>query len=84
MRWNCLIFVTAWRRCARSRSVTRGVVVSPNPFYITFVPERHTMFDELWQEIQDMPGEIFDMDIPELREDNKFDVNEYLNANYDY
>jgi hypothetical protein len=56
----------------------------PNPFYITFVPERHTMFDELWQEIQDMPGEIFDMDIPELREDNKFDVNEYLNANYDY
>lgn len=43
------------------------------------------MFDELWQEIQDMPGEIFDMDIPELRDDNeKFDVNEYLNANYDY
>jgi hypothetical protein len=65
-------------------SGTRGVVVPPVSFYITFVPERHTMFDELWQEIQDMPGEIFDMDIPELREDNKFDVNEYLNANYDY
>jgi hypothetical protein len=28
------------------------------------------MFDELWSEIQDMPGEIFDMDIPELRDDN--------------
>jgi hypothetical protein len=39
------------------------------------------MFDELWSEIQDAPGEIFD--IPELR-DEKFDVNEYLNANYDY
>ena len=56
----------------------------PDPWYITFVPERHTMYDELWSEIQDMPGEIFDLDIPELREDNKFDVNEYLNANYDY
>ena len=41
------------------------------------------MFDELWSEIQDAPGEIFDMDIPELR-DEKFDVNEYINANYDY
>ncbi len=40
------------------------------------------MFDELWQEIQDAPGEIFD--IPELRDEEKFDVNEYLNANYDY
>ena len=42
------------------------------------------MFDELWSEIQDAPGEIFDMDIPELRDTEKFDVNEYLNANYDY
>ena len=41
------------------------------------------MFDELWSEIQDAPGEIFDLDIPELK-DEKFDVNEYLNANYDY
>jgi len=42
------------------------------------------MFDELWSEIQDAPGEIFD--IPELRdlEDEKFDVNEYLNSNIDY
>jgi hypothetical protein len=43
------------------------------------------MFDELWTEIQDMPGEIFDLDIPELEEDSdKFNVNEYLNSNYDY
>ena len=43
------------------------------------------MFDELWSEIQDAPGEIFD--IPELREldeENKFDLNEYLNGNLDY
>ena len=53
------------------------------PCHTTFVTERHPMFDELWQEIQDMPGEIFDLDIPELK-DEKFDVNEYLNSNYDY
>ena len=41
------------------------------------------MFDELWTEIADSQGEIFDLDIPELR-DEKFDVNEYLNADYDY
>jgi hypothetical protein len=42
------------------------------------------MFDELWSEIQDAPGEIFD--IPELRdlEEEKFDVNAYINGNYDY
>jgi len=56
----------------------------PSSCHTTFVPERHTMFDELWQEIQDMPGEIFDLDIPELRDTEKFDMNEYLNANYDY
>ena len=42
------------------------------------------MFDEMWQEIQDAPGEIFDLDIPELRDDEKFDVNDYLNGNIDY
>jgi len=45
---------------------TRGVARPPFLFYITFVPERQTMFEELWSEIQDAPGEIFD--IPELRE----------------
>jgi hypothetical protein len=57
----------------------------PDPFYITFVPEKTTMFDELWSEIADAPGEIFD--IPELRDlddENKFNVNEYLAADYDY
>jgi hypothetical protein len=42
------------------------------------------MYDELWSEIQDAPGEIFDLDIPELRDNEKFNLDEYLNANYDY
>ena len=40
------------------------------------------MFDEIWQEIQDAPGEIYD--IPELRDEEDFNMNEYLNGNYDY
>jgi hypothetical protein len=30
-----------------------------------------------------MDGEIFDMEIPELKQE-KFDFNEYINGNYDY
>ena len=43
------------------------------------------MFDEFFAEIADAPGEIFD--IPEMQDldsEYKFDVNEYLNGNYDY
>jgi hypothetical protein len=40
------------------------------------------MYDELWSEIVDAPGEIFDL--PELWDEKDFDLNEYLNANYDY
>jgi hypothetical protein len=43
------------------------------------------MFDEFFADIADAPGEIFD--IPEMQDldsDKKFDMNEYLNANYDY
>ena len=54
----------------------------PTPCYITFVHLKDTpMFDELWSEIQDAPGEIFD--IPELN-DEEFNLNEYLAADYDY
>ena len=60
---------------------TSGTSRCPQPCYITFVPERQTMFDELWQEIADAPGEIFD--IPELN-DEDFNMNEYLAADYDY
>jgi len=55
----------------------------PDSCHTNFVPEKHSMFDELWSEIQDSQGEIFDMDIPELK-DEKFDVNEYLKGNIDY
>ena len=44
--------------------------------------ENH-MFDELWSEIADSQGEIFDLDIPELK-DEKFDLNAYINGDYDY
>ena len=42
---------------------------------------RDTMYDELWSEIVDAPGEIFDI-VEDC--DDKFDFNEYLNADYDY
>jgi len=44
------------------------------------------MFDELWSEIQDAPGEIFDViDFKEEWEkDDKFDVESYINGNTDY
>ncbi len=34
--------------------------------------------------IQDAPGEIFDLNIPELRDDEKFDFDGYLAADYDF
>lgn len=46
------------------------------------------MFDELWQEIADAPGEIFD--IPEMKGWNDDEDNEdvtmdaFLNSNWDF
>ena len=40
-----------------------------------------TIDTDLWSEIADAPGEIFD--IPELNPE-EFDLNSYLNGNYDY
>ena len=44
------------------------------------------MFDELWSEIQDAPGEIFDVIEykEEWEKDDKFDVESYINGNTDY
>lgn len=42
------------------------------------------MFDEMWQEIQDAPGEIWDLDIPELKDDKEFSFDEYVNGAIDY
>ena len=39
------------------------------------------MFDELWSEIAEAPGEIFD--IPEMQDD-RFDVEAYINGDTDY
>ena len=40
------------------------------------------MFDELWSEIQDAPGEIFDVIEykEEWEKDDKFDVESYING----
>jgi len=44
------------------------------------------MFDELWSEIQDAPGEIFDVIEykEEWEKDDKFDVESYIKGNTDY
>ena len=44
------------------------------------------MFDELWSEIADAPGEIYDViDFKEEWEkEEKFDVESYINGNTDY
>ena len=44
------------------------------------------MFDELWSEINDMPGEIFDVIEykEEWEKDDKFDVESYIKGNTDY
>jgi hypothetical protein len=40
------------------------------------------MEDTLWSEINDAPGEIFD--IPELQDEKEFKLDEYLKGDYDY
>jgi hypothetical protein len=40
------------------------------------------MQDDLWSEINDAPGEIFD--IPELQDEKDFKFDEYLKGDYDY
>jgi len=44
------------------------------------------MFDEMWFEIQDAPGEIFDLiDYKEEWEkEDKFNVEDYINGDTDY
>lgn len=59
-------------------------MVAPDSCHTTFVELRNAMFEELWSEIQDAPGEIFDLDIPEMDDNSDFNLNDYLNADYDY
>ena len=57
-----------------------------HPVYITQVVRNCPMFDELWSEIQDAPGEIFDVIEwkEEWEKDDKFDVEGYIKGNTDY
>ena len=41
-----------------------------------------TFANDLFAEINDMEGEIFD--IPEMQDEKKFDLEGYINGNYDY
>ena len=56
-----------------------GSIACPIPF------SSNKPMNDLFQEIADAPGEIFD--IPEMRdlyEESKFDVEEYINGDIDY
>ena len=48
--------------------------------------EKFSMFDELWSEIQDAPGEIFDViDFKEeWEQEEKFDVEKHINGNTEF
>lgn len=43
-----------------------------------------TIDTDFWSEIQDSEGEIWDLDIPKLKEDNDFNFDSYLNSDIDY
>ena len=52
---------------------------SNRPFVI------HNMFDELWSEINDMPGEIFDIpEMKDLQEDDNKSLEDFLKSNNDF
>ena len=71
--------------CANSFSGTN--IYHWHEFRVLYSQLRNSfMFDELWSEIQDAPGEIFDViDFKEEWEkEEKFDVEKYINGNTDY
>ena len=63
-------------------TVTPPVVFLTLPGYSFIKFKKHMDFDtfdtDVWAEINDMPGEIYDI------EEEKFDVQEYINGNTDY
>jgi hypothetical protein len=66
--------------------VSQGVAtLLPLPLEYKSQPTTPLMdFDtDFWSEIQDAPGEIFDMDIPELRDEDEDEQtwNEFVNSN---
>ena len=61
-----------------------GTPPPTEPFLIPYTnfSSNKPMDNELFQEINDMPAEIFD--IPEMQQDDRFDVEAYLNGDTDY
>jgi len=54
--------------------------------YVVSVVREFSMFDELWSEIADAPGEIFDViDFKEeWEQEEKFDVEKHINGNTEF
>jgi hypothetical protein len=59
-----------------------GLRCPPSRAILCLLRGKPTMFDELWSEIADAPGEIFD--IPEMQDSKDFDLDDYLKGDYDY
>ena len=71
--------------CANSFSGTN--IYHWHEFRVLYSQLRNSlMFDELWSEIQDAPGEIFDViDFKEEWEkEEKFDVEKHINGNTEF
>ena len=72
------------------RASWRGVHLSPHwhVFRVLYSQVQKTPMDfdtfdtDIFQEICDAPGEIFD--IPEMQDPEKFDIEGYINGNTDY
>ena len=71
--------------CANSFSVTNIYHWHQNRVLYSQL-RNFPMFDELWSEIADAPGEIFDVIEykEEWEKEEKFDVESYIKGNTDY
>ena len=71
---------TSWR------TGTEPLVISFVRGYVVSVVREFSMFDELWSEINDSQGEIFDViDFKEEWEkEEKFDVEKFINGNTEF
>ena len=65
-----------------SELAQRGAERPSNPATLHLFLRHSTMYDELWSEIQDAPGEIFDIDIDEEELEQSFESK--LNSNFDF
>jgi len=66
-----------------SLTLTCSISDITSPKFVSFV-NTHSMTatDINWYEISELDGEIYD--VPELQDEDKFDINEYINGNIDY